>query len=88
MLLVNCPHCTQLIEVEQLNCCIFRCGIYRNNGEQIQPHLNKSECDRLFEQQEIYGCGKPFRIIQDDSSNTSEEKNQEINYKAIICDYI
>jgi hypothetical protein len=84
MILINCPHCTQLIEIVELNCCIFRCGIYRENHQQIPPHLPKIECDRLAEQQLIFGCGKPFRI----ESSTHPEKNNEISYNALICDYI
>ena len=60
MILIMCPHCSQLIEIVELNCCIFRCGIYQHNGEQIPPHLPKIECDRLVENRSIYGCGKPF----------------------------
>jgi len=84
MILVNCPHCDQLIEIVELNCCIFRCGVYRQNQEQIPPHLPKSECDNLAEQELIFGCGKPFRI----ESFSNPEKNNETSYKTIICDYI
>jgi hypothetical protein len=46
-LIINCPHCKQLIIIEQLNCRIFRCGIYKSSGEQINPHLNKINCDNV-----------------------------------------
>lgn len=84
MILINCPHCNQLIEIVELNCCIFRCGIYRETGEQIPPHHPKAECDRLAEQELIFGCGKPFRV----ESHPDPNKNNEISYQAIICDYI
>lgn len=84
MILVNCPHCNQLIEIIELNCCIFRCGIYRETCEQIPPHHPKAECDQLVEQQLIFGCGKPFRV----ESNPDPNKNNEITHQAIICDYI
>ena len=89
MILIMCPHCSQLIEIVELNCCIFRCGIYQHNGEQIPPHLPKIECDRLVENRSIYGCGKPFRIEKiefDLESNLEFESEQK--YIAIICDYI
>ena len=73
-LIINCPHCKQLIIIEQLNCRIFRCGIYKSSGEQINPHLNKIICDELSSNNLIYGCGKPFKI--DD------------NLKILVCDYI
>jgi hypothetical protein len=76
-LLVNCPHCQQLIHVEQINCSIFRCGVEKQTGQQIPPHLPKPECDRIVAEGHIYGCGKPFRV----------EKNEN-GLEAIICDYI
>ena len=76
MIIVSCPHCSQLIEIVELNCCIFRCGIYQENGEQLPPHLPKIECDRLAENGLIYGCGKPFLV------------KLEEEYVAIVCDYI
>ena len=72
--IINCPHCNQSIIIEQLNCRIFRCGIYKNNFKQIHPHLNKELCDELSSNNLIYGCGKPFRIDE--------------NNNPLICDYI
>lgn len=60
---ISCPHCSIMIEVLELNCKIFRCGIYKSTGEQINPHLSKIECDNLVKNDEIYGCGKPFQIV-------------------------
>jgi len=68
---MECPHCKILILVEEVNCGIFRCGIYKDTGLQINPHLPQSECERI--KNDIWGCGKPFRII---------------NEKIIKCDYI
>jgi len=70
---VECPHCNQNIEIIAINCAIFRCGIYKHNFEQINPHLDKENCDKLKKEDKIYGCGKPFRLI----SNVVEK-----------CDYI
>lgn len=60
-----CPHCNFDIEVlkNQTKCCIFRCGIYKNNYRQIPPHTNKQECDRLVRENLINGCSRPFRFI-------------------------
>ena len=74
MLLIHCPHCQHLIEIVELNCRIFRCGVYKNNGQPIPPHASRQECDNFIARDEIFGCGKPFRI---DESNI-----------AVICDYI
>jgi hypothetical protein len=78
---VNCPHCDIFIEIIELNCCIFRCGIYKHNYTQIPPHSTKSECDRLIKNHEIYGCGKPFRI------RTCGSKHP-YTYKIESCDYV
>ncbi len=90
MLLVHCPHCQQLIEILAINCAIFRCGIYRQTGEQLPPHLSKAECDRVAEQQLIFGCGKPFRIQPASSAQVAplSPASSEPAYEAVVCDYI
>jgi hypothetical protein len=79
---VECPHCTILIEILELNCRIFRCGIHKKSLKQIGQHLPKNECDSLFKDKKIYGCGKPF-IVETVNSTTDE-----LTYKAFVCDYI
>jgi hypothetical protein len=76
--LVLCPHCNCYVEILELNCKIFRHGIYKKNYQQINPHTSKIECDKLLLNNEIYGCGKPFYII---------EKQNNI-YESIKCDYL
>ena len=78
-IIIQCPHCKDYIQVfkKEFNCKIFRHGILKSNLKQIDPHLNKSECDRLKNEDLIYGCGKPFQLIENDGV-----------YTTIICDYI
>jgi DNA-directed RNA polymerase subunit RPC12/RpoP len=73
---VICPHCDGLIIIEALNCCVFRHGIYKSGGIQIHPHLDKQMCDKLVENDLIYGCGKPFEIVI-----------TETKYICVVCDY-
>lgn len=77
-IIIECPHCSDSILIEQLNCKIFRHGIFKLTHEQINPHLSKLECDKLIFNNLIYGCGKPFRIKNDNNSK----------YEVEICDYI
>jgi len=77
-IIVQCPHCQDSILIEQLNCRIFRHGILKDTGKQMDPHASKEVCDSLFSQNLIYGCGKPFKI-----DITNEE-----TYTVFICDYI
>ena len=74
--LLTCPHCNTYVIVHntELNCRIFRHGVYRDSKEPIPPHLPKKECDRLLSENLIYGCGKPFRVTE--------------SMEAIVCDYI
>ncbi len=76
----ECPHCDQKIMVHktELNCRIFRHGIFKKSGQQIHPHLSRERCERLKSMDLIYGCGKPFRVELDSSDNI----------QAMICDYI
>ena len=75
-IVVICPHCNDPILIEQLNCRIFRHGILKSNNTQINPHASKEECDNYITNNLIYGCGKPFKIID----------NNEL--KVEICKYI
>lgn len=61
----NCPNCKEEIIVNktELNCKIFRHAIYKNNYEQVNPHLSKESCDMLIKQDKVYGCCKPFEIV-------------------------
>jgi len=78
-IIIECPHCSQMCEVVELNCRIFRCGIYKNNFQQIPPHLPEKDCNELKTKDLIFGCGKPFQAVDDVSNNT---------IVCIICDYI
>lgn len=72
-MIINCPNCDISIEILALNCKIFRCGILKSTYLQIGPHTDKQTCDYLKEKDLIYGCGKPFMIVDN---------------KAVTCDYI
>jgi len=62
-IVIICPHCNDPILITELNCGIFRHGVYKNNGQQIDPHANKDTCDFLLNNNMIFGCGKPFQLI-------------------------
>ena len=78
MFIIKCPHCNDYIFIEELNCKIFRHGVFISNGKQIDAHSSKEECDFFISNNLIYGCGKPFKIIEDN----------EKNYRSVICEYI
>ena len=75
-IIIDCPHCNCPMEIIQLNCRIFRHGILRSNGTQIGPHSSKELCDYYINNDLIYGCGKPFRILENN------------NFKTVTCEYI
>ncbi len=78
-IVIFCPHCNNVIQIyrNEINCAIFRHGVFKQTGIQMNPHLPKIECDKLISQDLIFGCGKPFKLTKDNE-----------NYKAEICDYI
>ena len=47
----NCPHCDGEImtHTDETRCCIFRHGVLKQTGEQINPHTSEEECVRLFQ---------------------------------------
>ena len=69
-LFVTCPHCGGCVEILEINCRIFRHGVYKHSGKQIHPHLNRAECEQLVRKDKIFGCGKPFRLCADNQSTT------------------
>ena len=64
-LVVNCPHCNQTIFIEKRNCGIFRCGVLKKNGKQNPPHSKREKCEKLLNEELIYGCSRPFMLIGD-----------------------
>jgi hypothetical protein len=59
-----CPSCFQAIEIIETNCGIFRCGVMKDTMRQIDPHLSQSECERLVDDDLIYGCARPFKYTE------------------------
>lgn len=61
---LKCPYCKGLIEVlkKELNCKIFRHGVYKSSMQQINPHEAKGVCDTIKKEDKIFGCGKPFQV--------------------------
>lgn len=78
-IVIICPHCKDPVLIQQMNCGIFRHGSYKHNGQQIDPHANKDVCDQLLANNLIFGCGKPFQILYQESDGS---------FQIAICDYI
>jgi hypothetical protein len=76
-IIVECPHCKNPVIIFELNCCIFRHAVFKQNNEQINPHSPKDICEKYIQENSIYGCGKPFKIIF-----------QNEKYIAAECDYL
>jgi len=76
-MIVTCPNCGDFIEILQINCAIFRHGVFKKTNTQINPHETKENCDLYKNMDLIYGCSKPFKIIIE---------NEKID--TVICDYI
>jgi hypothetical protein len=60
MEIYECPQCGISIEITAVNCNKFVCGIYRDNGLQINPHLSEKECEKIVD--EIWGCGSALTL--------------------------
>ena len=74
---VECPHCGSLIEITQINCGIFRHGVFKQSKEQLNPHAPEKVCQKVFDDGLIDGCGKSFKL----------EENIK-GYIAVKCPYI
>ena len=71
----TCPNCNKyvLVSPDELNCGVFRHGVFRSTGDQIPSHATQKQCDQWVQSNQIDGCGKPFKY----------EGN-----KMVLCDYI
>lgn len=59
----ECPYCNIPIEIESINCGIFRCGVIKSG--QINPHASKEQIEHLKSTQDwVAGCGGPMRYNQ------------------------
>lgn len=72
-----CPHCKEYILIKKINCAIFRHGTLKKNRKQINPHAPREMCEYYIKNELIYGCGKPFRIVNNNGILETE-----------VCDYI
>lgn len=62
--LVACPHCKGMVEVESLNCGIFRHAIRAKPGEKPvqEPHAKEATLEEWKKKGWLLGCGLPFVI--------------------------
>ncbi len=75
-IIINCPHCQDsvIIYKKQIKCGIFRHAVYKKTNKPVNPHLPQNKCESLIASNKVYGCGKPFKL---NDQNCPE-----------ICDYI
>jgi hypothetical protein len=80
--LFTCLHCGEkfIVKENEFNCRILRHAVYKNTLKEINPHTSKEECERLLNEDLVYGCAKPLRILP--------YKNSDGDYEIEICDYI
>ena len=73
-LVIECPHCHDSIIIykNEINCRIFRHAVFKSNGEPINPHTSKEECEKLVETGSVHGCGKPFQLNEKDEPEICE----------------
>jgi hypothetical protein len=76
----TCKHCNEnfIVNKNDFNCKILRHGVIKNTLLPINPHESKENCDMLFNNNLIFGCGKPLIIVQKNNND----------YDVEICEYI
>jgi len=65
-LIFQCPHCQDFVIVlkSELNCKIFRHAVYKDTYQPINPHASQAVCQQLLSSNKVYGCAKPFNVVQ------------------------
>ena len=76
-LIVECPNCygKVIIKKNDVNCCIFRHGVWKSTNSPLDPHASKEVCDNAVRKNLILGCGLPFRL-------------ELSTMCTVVCDYI
>ena len=77
-----CPHCHDLVLIESVNCAIFRHGVFKDTMQQIPPHASKTHCDHWRNNDAIFGCGLPFRLV------SARKPDHTPVFSLEPCDYI
>lgn len=77
----HCPHCQRQVQImpNELNCKIFRCGTFKHNGEMLNPHLPKEECDRLISEESwflFYRLRDEIKRREEQQINMDTEKQE------------
>lgn len=82
-IIICCPHCgiDIVIAKRSINCGIFRHGAFKHNSRPIKPHGSQAYCEDLVNNGKIYGCGNPFRVYIDKTSDVW-------TFSVEICDWI
>ena len=62
--IMTCPHCTMvsICLKTELNCKIFRCGIFKASFGQIGQHLTEEHARALKNADLIYGCSCQYMV--------------------------
>lgn len=57
-----CPHCELLVQVQrnEINCRIFRHGVFISNQIPIPPHATQAQCHAFAVSPDVVGCCRPF----------------------------
>ncbi|NDE17926.1 hypothetical protein EBZ80_23675 [bacterium] len=78
-----CPHCHVWVTVHrpEVNCGIFRHGVFRETGQPVPPHASQPDCEQWHATDQIWGCGKPFRLSRGAGG-------VDDGFRVDICDYI
>jgi len=75
---VQCPHCFEYVCIDEVNCGIFRHGVYKHTMLPVDPHATYDQCQVIILSDTCFGCVKPFRL----------EKNSLNVVTAVKCGYI
>jgi hypothetical protein len=65
-IILTCPHCYSTVVVleNEINCKIFRHAVFKNTYKQTNPHESKTNLDTWMNEGKLFGCAKPFQMIQ------------------------
>ena len=61
-IIVMCPHCNDFILIEELNCCIFRHGVFIKNNKQMDQHASEELCNYYIKKKKYMVVGNHIKL--------------------------
>lgn len=64
---ITCPHCDDIVYITKVKCAVFLHAYNTETNEQLNPHMEWFNVDKIRRSGKLGGCGGRFKIVMDDT---------------------